>query len=57
MRTQWLQPLGERRAAMAQKPAPQGYHWVYTPYITLKTGQRIYASSYGKKVFAFLAKD
>ena len=26
---------------------------VYTPYITLKNGQRIYASQYGKKVFCF----
>lgn len=26
--------------------------WVYTPYITVK-GRRIYASSYGLKVFRF----
>jgi hypothetical protein len=42
---------------MAQKPAPAGYHYVYTAYITLKNGRRIYASSYGKKAFAFLVRD
>lgn len=26
---------------------------VYTPYITLKNGHRIYAWQYGKKVFCF----
>ncbi|WP_164493559.1 hypothetical protein [Tyzzerella sp. An114] len=26
---------------------------VFTPYITLKNGRRIYASQYGKKVFCF----
>lgn len=26
---------------------------VYTPYITLKNGHRIYAKQYGKKVFCF----
>lgn len=26
---------------------------VYTPYITLKNGRRLYASQFGKKVFCF----
>lgn len=26
---------------------------IYTPYITLKNGHRIYASSYGLRVFRF----
>lgn len=26
---------------------------VFTPYITLKNGQRVYAKQYGKKVFCF----
>jgi hypothetical protein len=34
--------------------APKGYHWVYSPYITLK-GKRIYPKR--AKVFRFLAKD
>lgn len=25
--------------------------YIYTPYITLKNGKRIYASQYGKKAF------
>ena len=28
---------------------------VYTAYITLKNGRRIYARKYGKKAFCFLA--
>lgn len=27
--------------------------FVYTPYITLKNGKRIYAKQYGKKAFCF----
>lgn len=29
---------------------------VFTPYITLKNGHRIYARQYGKKVFCFPKK-
>ena len=32
------------------KTVKPGYIVIYTPYIT-KNGRRIYASSYGKKVF------
>ena len=38
----------------AEKPAPLGYHWVYTPYIR-KNGKIIRPKS--AKVFRFLAKD
>ena len=30
---------------------------VFTPYITLKNGRRLYASSYGLKVFRFEANE
>ena len=30
---------------------------VFTPYITLKDGRRIYAYKYGKKVFCFPKKN
>ncbi len=31
-----------------------GYRVVYTPYITLRNGRRIYAYQYGRKAFRFL---
>lgn len=31
--------------------------WVYTAYITLKNGTRLYASECGKKAFCFWADD
>lgn len=31
--------------------------WVYTAYITLKNGKRIYARQYGKKAFRIWVKD
>lgn len=30
---------------------PEGYTVVYTPYITLKNGKRLYAATYGLKAF------
>lgn len=27
--------------------------WIYTPYITTKSGKRIYAYQYGKRAFRF----
>ena len=30
---------------------------VFTPYITLKNGQRLYASQVGKKAFCFPRKE
>lgn len=32
------------------------YDLVYTPYITLKDGRRIFARQYGKKAFCFRRK-
>lgn len=42
---------------MARKPAPAGYHYVYSAYITLRNGRRLYASSVGLKAFCFLVRD
>lgn len=30
---------------------------VYTPYITLKNGQRLYAKQFGKKAFCFPCRE
>ena len=35
---------------------PEGYVYVFTKYITLRDGTRIYASTYGKKAFRILVK-
>lgn len=32
------------------------YDLVFTPYITLKNGRRIYARQYGKKAFCFFRR-
>jgi len=32
----------------------ENVEYVYTPYITLKNGKRIYAKQFGKKAFRFL---
>jgi hypothetical protein len=38
------------------KKNTEGMEWICRPYITLKNGQRLYASSVGKKAFCFWAK-
>lgn len=43
---------GEPLPSMA-KPLPPGKVWICRPFITLKNGTRIYASSYGKHAFCF----
>ncbi len=43
--------------AKPTQPAPAGYHYVFSAYITLRNGKRIYAASYGLEAFCFLAKD
>lgn len=35
---------------------PEGYTVVYTPYITLRNGKRLYASTYGRKVWRLLVR-
>lgn len=35
---------------------PEGYTVVYTPYITLRNGRRLYASSYGRKVWRLVVR-
>jgi len=37
--------------------APDGYHYIYVAFITLRTGKRIYARNYGKRAFRILVKD
>jgi hypothetical protein len=39
------------------KPAPAGYKYVYSAYITLRNGKRLYAAAYGKKAFCFLVRE
>lgn len=34
----------------------EGMEWICRPWITLKNGQRLYASSVGKKAFCWWAK-
>ncbi len=36
---------------------PNGYHYVFVAFITLKDGRRIYAKNYGKRAFRILVKD
>ena len=36
---------------------PEGYKYVYTAYVTLKNGTKLYASQFGKKAFRILVKD
>lgn len=35
---------------------PEGYEVVYTAYITLKNGKRLYAAAYGIKAFRLLVR-
>ena len=35
---------------------PEGYEVVYTAYITLKNGKRLYAAAYGIKAFLLLVR-
>jgi hypothetical protein len=37
--------------AKPEEPIHNGYETVFTAYVTLKNGKRIYAASYGKKAF------
>ena len=41
---------------MAQKPSKGDQKVVYTAYITLRNGRRIYASAYGRKAFRFVVR-
>ena len=42
---------------MAEKPKKEeGHEVVYTAYITLKNGRRLYASNYGLKAFRLLIR-
>lgn len=39
-----------------RKPVPKGYKEVFSAYITLKNGRRLYAAKCGLKAFRFLVK-
>lgn len=41
----------------AEEEVPEGYHVVFTPWITLRNGRRLYASSYGRKVWRILVRN
>jgi len=40
-----------------KKPDPERVTVVYTPYITLRNGKRLYARNYGLKVFALKIRN
>jgi len=35
---------------------PEGYEVVYTTFITLRNGKRLYASAYGRKVWRLVVR-
>lgn len=35
---------------------PEGYEVVYTAYITLRNGKRLYASAYGRKAWKLVVR-
>jgi hypothetical protein len=35
---------------------PEGCTVIFTPYITLKNGKRLYASAYGRKVWRLVVR-
>jgi hypothetical protein len=35
---------------------PEGYEVVYTAYITLRNGKRLYASAYGRKAWRLVVR-
>jgi hypothetical protein len=35
---------------------PEGYEVVYTAYITLRNGRRLYASAYGRKAWRLVVR-
>lgn len=40
----------------SRRAVPKGYKRVYSKFITLKNGRKLYASSYGLKAFTFLVR-
>ena len=35
---------------------PEGYEVIYTAYITLRNGRRLYASAYGRKAWRLVVR-
>jgi hypothetical protein len=48
---------GNQMDKLNDENVPEGYTVVYTPYITLKNGKRLYASSYGRKVWRLVIRN
>jgi hypothetical protein len=47
----------ERRAFMATATGPPtGEKYIFRPYFTTKSGKKVYAKTYGKKVFKIRVK-
>lgn len=42
--------------ANQEKEVPEGYHVVYTKWITLKNGKRLFAKSYGRKCWRIVVR-
>lgn len=43
--------------AKVYPPAPDGYKYVFTAYITQPDGSRLYAKQCGKRAFCILVKE
>jgi hypothetical protein len=41
---------------LKDEEVPEGYEVVYTPYITLRSGKRLYASAYGRKAWRLVVR-
>ena len=39
---------------MSDDDPPDGYVWIFRPYITTRDGRKIWAKSYGHKAFRLL---
>lgn len=42
--------------AKQENEVPEGYHVVYTKWITLKNGKRLFAKSYGRKSWRIVVR-
>ena len=41
---------------LKDEEVPEGYEGIYTKYITLRNGKRLYASTYGRKVWRLVIR-
>lgn len=47
---------GEEEMAKAERPVPEGYEVKFTPYVTLRSGRRLYARHYGRKSWRIVVR-